>query len=195
MQLKKFAASRITLNAAAEYNLKSKTLSYRSKGRVALSDAAVKGGLTVAYDLTGGKSDIKLTEITLSGAKIDARIGADYVFAGHKLSGSAVIERALLRNGGIVSTELYFDPIDDGFMCFAPQIQLGDKTFTALQLNLCRCRKSRQTHCKRQLSSGDKIRAGKSLAFRNVFRQSRPNGGVFFFRREKRFCCARAVYF
>lgn len=136
MQLKKFAASRITLNAAAEYNLKSKTLSYRSKGRVALSDAAVKGGLTVAYDLTGGKSDIKLTEITLSGAKIDARIGADYVFAGHKLSGSAVIERALLRNGGIVSTELYFDPIDDGFMCFAPQIQLGDKTFTALQLNL-----------------------------------------------------------
>lgn len=134
--MKKIADSEINLSAGVRYNINDKSLSYYAEGDAAVPDANFLGKVDVSFDVNGGKDNIKISEIKLTGEKIDARIAADYAFSGHRLSGNADINRVILKNGRTVSTELYFDPIDGGFMCFAPQLMLDGKIFTALQLNL-----------------------------------------------------------
>ena len=134
--MKKFSDSRISLSAGVRYNINDKSLSYHADGNADIPNEAFSGGLNFSFDVSGGKDGIKISEVKFTGEKIDARLAADYIFLGNRLSGNADINRIVLKNGGTVSAELYFDPIDGGFMCFSPQLMLDGKSFTALQLNL-----------------------------------------------------------
>ena len=39
-----------------------------------------------------------------------------------------------MNNGNVISTEIYFDALEKGFMAFSPQVFLGEKIFTALEI-------------------------------------------------------------
>ena len=52
-----------------------------------------------------------------------------------QLSGGIYIPFVRLPNGTEISTEVFFDPLDEGFMIFSPQIYVGNNALTALQLS------------------------------------------------------------
>ena len=53
-----------------------------------------------------------------------------------KLSGTASLPYFILPNGKSISSELYIDALEKGFMIFSPQLCIGDKQLASLQFNL-----------------------------------------------------------
>ena len=84
----------------------------------------------------GDERYFNIQNLSVKGEKYDASLNAGFDLKTLSLTGSAEVQKILLPNGNIISTELYFDPMDKGFMVFVPQVFIDDKVFTALQLNI-----------------------------------------------------------
>jgi Family of unknown function (DUF490). len=134
--IQKVAATSLAVNVHAEYNTKTSKFRYASDGTVQLPDSLVPGALTVSYKLSGDTKNVLVPHLALQGGRYDADLSLAYEIAGMRLSGTADLRRIELPNGGVVKTELYFDPLKRGFQCFSPEVFLNDKVFTALQLTL-----------------------------------------------------------
>ncbi len=134
--MKKIKNLSISLNASAEYSHNEKKLKYSSDGEILLPDQIYSGGCTTKYSLDGTEKQLVVDSFNASGEKIDVEFKGSYGYEGMKLAGELNINSFVLKNGGNVSTEVYFDPGATGFIAFAPQLMLDDKAFTALQLSV-----------------------------------------------------------
>lgn len=134
--MKTLRALSVGVQLSAEYNLKSRALKYDSDGTVLFSRKGADGGLSVSYDFSGDSEKVSVRSFEAFGKSLDASFSGDFTFKTLAFSGAAQIYRCTLPNGRNISTELYFDPLDNGFVCFAPQLLLGQKAFTALQLTV-----------------------------------------------------------
>ena len=90
--------------------------------------------LKVTYSFHGDEKAFDVKKIAVEGKNINADYSGSLVFDGLKLSGTANLYNYTLKNGEVVSTEVYIDSREAGFFCFAPQLLLGEKAFTALEL-------------------------------------------------------------
>ena len=124
------------LSADARIGLSPFSVSYSSSGNVRVPRTLVPGGAAVSYSLSGDRAGIDIAEFSVTGDDVDASLSASCRFADLNISGSADIRRILLPNGNPLSAELYFDPMERGFMMFSPQVIVGGRQFTALQLTL-----------------------------------------------------------
>ena len=84
----------------------------------------------------GTDKNIEIKEISARGKNIDMDFHGSCVYKGLKVSGALDLRKMVLHNGKNISTEVYIDPGKTGFMAFAPQLILGSKTLTALQLDV-----------------------------------------------------------
>jgi hypothetical protein len=134
--VKKLSSVNLSVNIHAVYNTNTAKFEYMSDGTVYLQDSLVPGTLNVSYKLSGDKQNIHISRLLLKGKNYDAEMSLSYEFRGMRLSGTADVSRVVLPNGGVITTELFFDPLKRGFQCFSPQVFLNDKTFTALQLTV-----------------------------------------------------------
>ena len=124
----------VTVQADLNYNLESNDMNYRSGGNVNLPSSILPGGAQVLYSLYGNDKRITLKELSVNGRDINARTDLSYIFKTMQLSGTVELEEYIMPNGKTVSTEVYFDPLQNaGFMIFSPQIFIGDSALTALQ--------------------------------------------------------------
>lgn len=124
------------MTARVRYNTASGKLGYDSSGKIRVPGQTVSGGLDAAYAVRGDRERLFVDSLTVTGKNCDADFSGVYRFRGMRLSGTANLNGVTLRNGGVLATELYFDPLDSGFMCFAPQLMLDGKALTALQLTV-----------------------------------------------------------
>lgn len=136
LSMKKIKNLSVTLNASSEYNHGEKKLKYSSDGKIFVPEQIYEGGFTTQYSLDGTEKSLVLESFNALGDNIDVDFSGSYEFEGMKLSGELNVNSVVLKNGGVVSTEVYFDPGKTGFMAFAPQLMLDDKAFTALQLSV-----------------------------------------------------------
>ncbi|MGI5097837.1 translocation/assembly module TamB domain-containing protein [Treponema socranskii] len=123
----------LTAKGSAEYDAEQKSLSYTSGGSFFVPETIVRGSLSVRYDVSGTKDEVSIPHLVVSGENCDAEASLLYRFDGMRLSGIVDAKRIALPNGNVLSAELYFDPLDRGFVCFAPEVHLGEKNFTALE--------------------------------------------------------------
>lgn len=134
--VKQLRALSVGIRLSAEYNLKSRVLRYDSDGTVSFAPKGADNGIAVTYDFSGDSEKVSVRSFEASGKALDVSFSGDFTFETLALSGAAQIYRYTLPNGRSISTELYFDPLDNGFVCFAPQLLLEQKAFTALQLTV-----------------------------------------------------------
>lgn len=85
---------------------------------------------------SGNDKHFNLETLDINSDNLNASANGDLVFRGLKFNGNANLYNYTLPNGGVISTELYFNELENGFMCFAPQVLLDEKSFSAMQLSV-----------------------------------------------------------
>ena len=134
-QLEKYKNISFTSFSNLSYNLSDNKMTYDSEGSINVPKESLYDGFDVFYSLVGNEKNISLNSFEVSGQNCQGNIQAEYNFDKMQLYGMANIPFVKLPNGKLISTELFFDPLEAGFMIFAPQIFIGDKSLTALQFN------------------------------------------------------------
>ncbi|MBQ9630686.1 MAG: hypothetical protein IJR49_03780, partial [Treponema sp.] len=134
--LRKVGGTSLSLNSRVEYNILEKSLLYDSHGAIYLPNTLVPSGVNVVHTLSGNQDAIEFTRLNLQGSSYDATSYIRYAFKNKNLFGSVNLNRITLPNGTDLSGELFLDSFSDSFVCFAPEIILGQKVLTALELSV-----------------------------------------------------------
>ena len=134
MFLKKLRNLSATLGVSLNYDLASKDFSYNSEGNLVIPKELLNDDVELNYSLNGNAKELFVNSLTFVGNNYDFSFVGNYVYKTMGLAGIGNLNKIVLPNGGVISSELYFDPLESGFMCFAPQLLLNEKAFTALQL-------------------------------------------------------------
>lgn len=135
-QLQKIKKLCIDTNTKLNFNLNEKSINYYSKGNIVLPETLIKDGMNVSYDIKGDDKHIDVDSLNISGQSCEADVNLSFIFNTFQLSGLAELYHLKLANNNIISTELYFDPLEKGFMMFSPQLFVGEKSLTAIQFEL-----------------------------------------------------------
>ncbi|MBQ9495737.1 MAG: translocation/assembly module TamB domain-containing protein [Treponema sp.] len=134
--LQKMGGTTVTAHASASYDVLEKKAAYDGDCRTFMQDSFVPGSLAAHFSFSGDETSITIPSLVFSGERYDADAAFTYEFAHMRLLGTADARRIALPNGNVISTELFFDPLDRGFVCFSPQVFFGEKALTALQLTV-----------------------------------------------------------
>ncbi|MBQ7619896.1 MAG: hypothetical protein IJS51_07175 [Treponema sp.] len=130
-----------SLNAAASYNYKTGVFDYSSTGDIFVPGSVIpaekfQSDTLVSYSFSGNEKAIDVSYLKTSGERYNLNFEGACDFTTKQPSGTLAVESVILPNGGEISTEIYIDKLENGFMCFAPQIFLDQNVFTAAQLNV-----------------------------------------------------------
>ena len=136
LEVAKLRNLKVYTDTIIKSNVKEKTLNYITDSRFVIPDEAVSGGLDVGISLFGDEKKAELTNFSVKGPRCSAAAKLSFIYDTKQLSGFIEVPEFQLPNGNIISTELYFDPMEKGFMGFSPQIFLGSRALTALQLSV-----------------------------------------------------------
>ena len=135
-QLEKLKNLKIYTDTIVKSKLKEKTFNYITDTRLIIPDEAFSGGLDVSFSLYGDEKTAELTDFSVNGPRCNATARLSYIYDTKQLAGNITLPEFILENGSIISTELYIDPLEKGFTAFSPQVILGTRWLTALQLSM-----------------------------------------------------------
>lgn len=109
------------------------SLEFSVDGECALSPRILGSQETLSGRLSFSKGVLSVLSLSCEGERISASLSGEYNVRTAQPSAVFSLERLVLGNGGTVQTEVYIDAYQNGFMFFAPQLFLGDRSLTALQ--------------------------------------------------------------
>ena len=134
-ELRKLKDLLIDTDTILKSNIKEKTFDYISDTSVLVPDSVFPGGFKLAFSVFGDENKIDLSQFDVNGPNCNVNARLEYLFKTMQLNGSVEVPKFMLANGKTVSTEVYFDPKQKGFMAFSPQLFVGERALTALQLD------------------------------------------------------------
>ena len=82
------------------------------------------------------KDEFEVTKLYLNGENCIANGSLNYSYENMQLSGMFDLPYFKMKNGKVITTEVYFDALEKGFMAFSPQICVNSQALTALSLSL-----------------------------------------------------------
>lgn len=130
-----------SLNAVARYNFKDGLFDYSSSGDIFIPGVVIpakkyQSDTLLSYSFTGDEKGVNIPYFKTAGERYNLSFEGAFDFVTKQPSGTLGIESIKLPNGGEISTEVYIDKTERGFMCFAPQVFLDQNVFTAAQLTV-----------------------------------------------------------
>lgn len=135
-ELQKIQNFTFTTNTIVKCNLKEKKLDYITDIDSFIPDEIFAGGMQARLSAFGNEKQSEITTFELLGERCNANAKLNYIYETFQLSGLVEIPSFILENENVISTELYIDPLDKGFMVFSPQVFVGNRSLTALQLSM-----------------------------------------------------------
>ncbi len=131
----------LTINTDSffNYNVKSGKINYSLKGDFSSESENLSFGknnigiIDSSFDIFGDEEQSELN-INMDGDNYIFNVDLNVIYENLLVSGFAGIQKVLLPSGKYLSTELFFDPQQKGFMIFSPQVFVDDLSLTALQL-------------------------------------------------------------
>ncbi len=125
-----------TLSGTVSAQIGKNSASYDTDLRLALSKNIAGEAIAGRVKFNGDKENVKIDRIAVESSSLNADFTGSYNIQNIQPSGVLSLNNLTLKNGGIVSTEVYVDPKEKGFMCFAPQFFMNEKSFTAIQIDV-----------------------------------------------------------
>ncbi|MBO7122735.1 MAG: translocation/assembly module TamB domain-containing protein [Treponema sp.] len=134
-------AMNFSLNAAAKYNYRSGEFGYSSNGDIFVPASVIpapkfQSDTIVSYSFSGDEKKINVPYFKTSGERYNLSFEGAFDFVSKRPNGTLGVESFVLPNGGEISTEVFIDEYKNGFMCFAPQVFLGQNVYTAAQFTM-----------------------------------------------------------
>ena len=130
-----------SLSANVSYNYKSGAFDYSSSGDIFVPGVVIpakkfQSDTLLSFSLSGDEKKIQIPYLKTSGDRYNMSFEGAFDFVTKQPSGTFGVESFVFPNGGELSTEVFIDKLERGFMCFAPQIYLDQNVFTAAQLTV-----------------------------------------------------------
>lgn len=122
-----------TISGTVSGKLSADDLSYSSDISVGLSKKLIGESMNLSLKCQGNKQKLDISRLVAKGAFVDADFAGSFDFKKLQPSGLLNLNYLTLKNGGIISTEIYIDPYRNGFTCVSPQIFMNEKSFTGVQ--------------------------------------------------------------
>lgn len=134
--LMKIQGSLFSGKYSLSYSLPNNQLNYSADGGVWISPKLYPGGISAKYQFSGSDKELSVKHLDIEADNISASASLDMLFEKIQISGYADVAEYILPTGGTVSGEIYFDPLEKGFLCFIPQLNMNSRNFTAVQLSI-----------------------------------------------------------
>ncbi len=135
-ELRKFKDLSVTTDSIVKCNINDHTFNFITDTKAFIPSEIFPGGADLAFSFYGNEKKAELTNFSINGERCTASSKLSLEYATTKLSGFIELPEFKLDNGNIISTEIYFDPLDKGFMAFSPQLFIGNRSLAALQLTV-----------------------------------------------------------
>lgn len=129
-----FRGSKITTGSPLSFdmNLENSDFTWTADLFAVLPPSLVKDQ-NVEILADGDNKNIFVSTLKTKGSLAGADFSGSFNLKHLQLAGDLFVDYVALPNGNRISTEVYFEPEDKGFMFFMPQIYLGEQNFTAIQ--------------------------------------------------------------
>lgn len=145
--LKKLSGSRLSGQVLAGTSFASKedffnSFYFRMSGNCDFSEKLAGSPVLLSFDSECENRVLKIDEFSAKGDIIDLELTGELNLKTLEPSFVLSLPKFQLPNGGILQTELYIDSYKNGFMGFAPQLFMDERSLTALQFTVLPSEKS-----------------------------------------------------
>ena len=134
-ELKKISNLMLNTDTIVKLNFEDKSIDYISDSDIYLPSEIIPQGAALTFSLFGDENQVELDSFHLEGPRLSLDMKLNYEYEKMKLSGFAGLPYFILANGKSLSTEVYIDAQEKGFMIFSPQLFIGEKSLSSIQLN------------------------------------------------------------
>lgn len=134
--IEKIRGTKLSGDYLFQLNSKQDALSYEATGSLFLPKQLISDSVNIIFSVSGDNKEVYLHNLNVDSNVVAMYMEGSYNIPNMRPSGTAFLQHLKLPNGGTISAEAYVDPLDKGFVCFIPQLFLGEKSFTALQLSV-----------------------------------------------------------
>lgn len=131
-----FKNSKLFGEYQVSYDGNTNKIAYSVDGSVSLGQKKSETPIAVEYNFSGDNSLLEVPLFTINSDFIKASFDGSCNLQTIQPQGNLLLDYYLLPNGNKISGEMYIDHLDKGFMCFIPQLFLGEQVFTALELDV-----------------------------------------------------------
>lgn len=135
-KISKFKNVSFDTDTIVNCDLSNKTLRFLSDSNIFIPNNVFPGGLNAGFSVYGNQKELEVTKLYLNGENCSANAKLKYSYENMQLSGMFDLPYFKMNNGNVISTEIYFDALEKGFMAFSPQIFVNSQALTALSLSL-----------------------------------------------------------
>lgn len=108
-------------------------IQYRANTSIALSKKLIGEPLSVTLKADGDEKKVNVTQVSAKSSFLDANFSGGFDIKKLQPSGFLDLNYFTLSNGGVISTEIEAEPYKNGFMLYAPQVFLGEKSFSGVE--------------------------------------------------------------
>lgn len=122
-----------TVSGSLSGTFSKRNISYKSDITLDLTKKLLGENVSLILKCNGDKNTLNISNLAAKGSFVDADFNGSFNIKKLQPSGMLSLNYFLLKNGGIISTEVYVDPYRNGFTCVAPQIFMNEKSFTGVQ--------------------------------------------------------------
>lgn len=95
--------------------------------------SALFGGGDARMRCAGDSSEIRFETLSYLGPSFDVSGHFTYDFASKMPEGYVSADKIALKNGSVLSTEMYVQPEGSRFICLFPEIDIGDSVFSSVE--------------------------------------------------------------
>ena len=134
--LNKFVGTKLSGKYEVSYSGKESKLNYSGKGGISTGKNLGIDTLNANFLVLGNQDFIDIKYLNVRSDFVSADFEGNCNLKTLQPEGSFFLNYFKLKNGNELALEMYLDHLDKGFMCFIPQVNLGEQFFTALQLDV-----------------------------------------------------------
>ncbi len=135
--LQKISGSTLSGNASADFNVDSLKVAYKTDISVNLSEALLGERMKVVCKSDGTEEKVRFKRLAVSNDTVSASYSGNFDIKKLQPFGILSLDYFFLSNGNIVAADtIYLEPFQNGFNSYVPQIVLGSRLLTDVNLSV-----------------------------------------------------------
>ena len=134
--LNNFIGTKLSGKYEVSYSGENSNLNYSGKGGISTGKNLGIDTLNVNFSFLGNQDFVDVGYFNVRSDFVSADFEGNCNLKTLQPEGSFFLNYFKFKNGNELTLEMYLDHLEKGFMCFIPQVNLGEQFFTALQLDI-----------------------------------------------------------